>query len=94
VWQTGRGLWWKIPVVLIGAAAPVLAYKGSLDPWPSYPNSLGIILTFICMGISAIWWLSVRLRHPERIRQAAAYAEAHHDVPPLDETLDYRPQEA
>ena len=39
----------------------------------------------------AIWWAYLRVRHPERIRNAASYAEAHHDVPPLDETLDYRP---
>ena len=32
-----------------------------------------------------------RARHPDRIRRAASYAEDHHEVPPLDETLDYRP---
>jgi amino acid transporter len=94
VWRMGASLWWRIPVVILGGAAPVLAYKGSLDPWPSYPNSLGIILALVCMGVSVVWWAIVRARHPDRIRQAAAYAEAHHDVPPLDETLDYRPQEA
>lgn len=91
VWRSGRGLWWKLPVVVVGGAAPVLAYKGSLDPWPSYPTSLGIILALVGLGITAAWWAFLRLRAPARIRAAAAYAEAHHDVPPLDETVAYRP---
>ena len=39
------------------------------------------------MGIAVVWWAYLRYRHPERIRTAAAYAEEHHDVPPLDEPL-------
>ena len=84
-------IWWRLPVVAAAIATPVLAYKGSLDPWPSYPNNRGIIFAIACVIIAAIWWLIVKLTRPDAIRDAAAHAEAHRDVPPLDETLDYRP---
>jgi hypothetical protein len=70
---------------------PVLAYKGSLDPWPDYPANRGVIFALICAGITAVWFGFLKARFPDRIRVAAAYAESHHDVPPLDEGLDYRP---
>jgi amino acid transporter len=92
VWQMGgSGRWWRIPVVIVGLATPILAYKGSLDPWPSYPNNRGIIFALIAAGLVAIWFAYLRLRHPERVRTAASHAEAHHGVPPLDETIEYDP---
>jgi amino acid transporter len=84
-------IWWRLPVVAAAIATPVLAYKGSLHPWPSYPNNRGIIFAIASVIIAAIWWLIVKLTRPDAIRDAAAHAEAHRDVPPLDETLDYRP---
>jgi amino acid transporter len=74
--------------VLIGLATPILAYKGSLDPWPTYPNNRGIIFALVSVGIAVVWWAYLRFRHPERIRTAAAYADVHEDVPPLDESLE------
>jgi hypothetical protein len=75
-------------VILGGLATPILAYKGSLDPWPTYPNNRGIIFALVCAGISLVWWGYLRYRHSDRIRTAAAYAEEHRDVPPLDEPLE------
>lgn len=75
---TGAGLWWKIPAVIVGLAVPVLAYKGSLDPWPDYPLNRGIIFTFVCLGLVALWYAFLKVSRPERIREAAAYAESHH----------------
>lgn len=92
VWMTGEALWWRIPVVLVGLAAPILAYKGSLDPWPSYPNNRGIIFALVAAGLVAVWFLYLQLRHPDRVRGAAAHAEEHHGVPPLDEQIDYTPE--
>ena len=74
---TGTGLWWKIPAVIVGLAVPVLAYKGSLDPWPEYPFNRGIIFTFVCLGLVALWYAFLKVSRPERIREAAAYAESH-----------------
>ena len=91
VWDLpGRGrLWWRIPVVLIGLAAPVLAYKGSLDPWPTYPANRGVIFAIVALGVVAIWFVYLRLAHPERISAAAQHAAEHRGVPPLDENLQF-----
>jgi len=85
------GLWWKLPTLLAALATPILAFYGSFKDFPPYPADRGVYFALVAVGIAALWWAYLRLRHPDRIRRAAAYAEAHHDVPPLDETLDYRP---
>src|SRR5215212_3095995 len=82
-------LWWRIPLVLIGLAAPVLAYKGSLDPWPTYPANRGVIFALVALGIVALWFVYLRLAHPERISAAAQHAAEHRGVPPLDENLQF-----
>jgi amino acid transporter len=92
VWRAGRdGLWWKLPVVVAGLATPILAYKGSLDPWPSYPANRGIIFALVALVITALWYAYLKIRHPDRIRNAARHALEHHGVPPLDETLQFEP---
>jgi hypothetical protein len=72
-------------------ATPILAYKGSLDPWPSYPNNRGIIFALVCVGLVVVWYAYLKVRHPDRIRNAARHAVQHHGVPPMDETLQYEP---
>jgi amino acid transporter len=91
VWELpDRGkLWWRIPLVLIGLAAPVLAYKGSLDPWPTYPANRGVIFALVALGLVALWFVYLRLAHPERISAAAQHAAEHRGVPPLDENLQF-----
>jgi amino acid transporter len=93
VWQLPdrSKLWWRVPLVLIGLATPVLAYKGSLDPWPKYPANRGIIFALVAFGVVAVWFAYLRLRHPDRIAVAAAHAAEHEGVPPLDETLQFQP---
>src|SRR5215212_6119744 len=83
VWELpDRGkLWWRIP--------PVLAYKGSLDPWPTYPANRGVIFALVALGIVALWFVYLRLAHPERISAAAQHAAEHRGVPPLDENLQF-----
>jgi amino acid transporter len=90
VWGTS-GVAWKVPVILAGLATPILAYKGSLDPWPEYPFNRGIIFALIATGLVALWYAYLKLRHPDRIRNAARHALEHEGVPPLDETLQFEP---
>ena len=78
VFATRGGYWWKIPALIVGLAVPVFAYDGNLDPWPTYPLNRGIIFTFICLAIVAIWYAFLKMTRPERIREAASYAESHH----------------
>jgi amino acid transporter len=77
VWQafpSWSARWWRLIVVLIGIAAPVLAFKGSLDPFPPEPISQGVWIWLAGMFLSLVWYLFLRARRPERIRAAAAYA--------------------
>jgi amino acid transporter len=89
--SSGPGAWWRTLVVLVAAATPVAAYYGALHPWPTYPNNRGIIFTIVCVVIALLWVAYEHVRHPDRVRNAAAHAETHHGVAPLDETLDYEP---
>lgn len=77
VWQgfaTWSERWWRYIVVLIGIAAPVLAFKGSLDPFPPEPTAQGVWIWLVGMFLALVWALWLRARRPERIRAAAAYA--------------------
>jgi amino acid transporter len=77
VWRsrhTEGGLAWKIPVVILGLSMPVLAYKGSLDPFPTYPLNRGAFIAIAMIVLSAGWWLVLRLTRPDQIKQAARHA--------------------
>jgi amino acid transporter len=81
------GMWWKVIAVLVGLATPVLAFKGSLDPFPQFPNNRAVFFAIACIVISAVWYLIVRLTRPQTIASAARHAVQHEGVPPLDEPL-------
>lgn len=89
VWrdQEEGGKAWKTVVVLIGLATPLLAFKGSLDPFPQFPNNRAVYFALVCIAVSAIWYLILQLTRPDRVRLAAQHAVEHEGVPPLDEPL-------
>ncbi|HKO27421.1 MAG TPA: APC family permease, partial [Solirubrobacteraceae bacterium] len=85
-WPTWSERWWRFIVVLIGVAAPVLAFKGSLDPFPPEPIAQGVWIWLAGMFLSLVWCLWLRARRPERIRAAAAYATDDAGEPATDGT--------
>ncbi len=89
---TGTGRLWRLVVAIVGVATPVLAYYGSLHPFPPYPGDLSLIIAGGVAVLVAAWYLYLQARHPERVRNAARHAEQHHGVPPLDENLSYQPE--
>jgi amino acid transporter len=95
IWNMGGGMTrlWRMVVATAGLATPVLAYYGTLHPYPPYPFDRQVTFAAISVGLVAVWLLYMRLAHPERMRAAAAHARVHHGVPPLDEELDYTPAE-
>jgi hypothetical protein len=95
IWRSfaGLGRAWRLVVAAAGLATPVLAYYGSLHPFPTYPNNRGIIFAAIAALLVAIWYGYLQFVHPDRVRNAARHAAEHHGVPPLDESLDYQPSE-
>lgn len=88
LWQSRRtegGLWWKTIAVLVGLATPILAFKGSLDPFPTYPANRGVFITIGIIAIAAIWYGILHVFRPEQVRLAARHAVEHHGVPALDD---------
>jgi amino acid transporter len=88
---TGFGRVWRVIVAIIGFATPVLAYYGSLHPFPTFPNNRGLIFAGIAALIVVVWFAYLSFAHPERIKAAARNADQHVGVPPLDEDLDFHP---
>ncbi len=94
IWSswTGIGRLWRLVVAIVGLATPVLAYYGSLHPFPPYPGDLSLIIAGACAVIAGVWFLYLQTRRPERVANAARNAEQHHGVPPLDESLEFQPE--
>ena len=78
VWRdfSGMGALWRLIVVLIGLAAPILAFKGSLDPFPPAPSDQAVFIWIGGMVVALIWCLYLRATRSEEVRAAAAYASA------------------
>ena len=92
IWIDGTAArWWRIPVAIIGLATPVLAYKGSLDPWPSFPANRGFLFALSWFLVVCAWFAFVSLRRSKQVATAAAHAAAHEGVPALDESLAMQP---
>jgi amino acid transporter len=68
------GAWWKVPVVLVGMAVPVLAFDGSLNPFPAYPDNVAVYVASAAVGVSVLWYAAIRIARPEAVRGAAHYA--------------------
>jgi amino acid transporter len=81
------GLWWKLIAVLLGLATPILAFKGALDPFPTFPNNRGVFFAIACIVISAVWYGILHFTRPEQVRLAARHAVEHEGVPALDEPI-------
>jgi amino acid transporter len=88
---TGIGRVWRVIVAIVGFATPVLAYYGSLHPFPTFPNNRGLIFAGIAALIVVVWFAYLSFAHPERIKAAARNADQHVGVPPLDEDLEFHP---
>jgi len=62
------GLWWRVPVVLAGVAVPILSFDGSLNPFPDEPNDIGVYFACAGLGLSALWYVVLRLLRPDALR--------------------------
>ncbi len=74
IWRscTGAGRLWRVVVAVLGFATPVLAYYGSLHPFPTYPTDRGLIFAGIAALIVVVWFGYLSFAHPERIRRRRA----------------------
>lgn len=86
--------WWQYAIVAIAVATPLLGFYGALDPaphdrtnynWEAMYWTLGLIV------IALVWFAIVLVTRRAQVDNAAAHAAEHRGVPPLDETLGFRP---
>lgn len=66
---------WRLPVVLIAVAVPVLSFDGSLNPLPAYPNSIAVYIAGGAVVAVSGWLVLLRARAPHRVAAAAHHAE-------------------
>lgn len=71
-----RGLWWKIPLVLVACAVPILAFDGSLNPFPAYPNDIAVYFAAASVVVAVGWYAALRIWRPDAVGAAAMHAEA------------------
>ncbi|MGH3264209.1 MAG: APC family permease, partial [Trebonia sp.] len=79
VWTEFHGVWprvWRLIAVGVGIAAPILAFYGSLSPFPPEPTAQAVWI-WIAFGVLSLIWLMWLIRkRPAQVRAAAAYADA------------------
>ena len=89
-----NGAWWQYLVVIVAVATPVLGFYGALNPAPHDTTNLNWLAMWWALGVvflSLIWYILMQVWKPERIKNAASHAAAHHGVAPLDENVDFTP---
>jgi amino acid transporter len=77
VWKsrgTDGWLWARIGGLVVGLAATGLAFEGSLNPFPPYPIDRGFMIFVAALVICLLWLGVLRIRRPDAIATAAAYA--------------------
>lgn len=86
--------WWQYLIVAVAVATPLLGFYGALNPEPhdgSNYNWVAMYWTLGLIAVALVWFVILLVTRRSRVDNAAAHAAEHHGVPPLDETLDYRP---
>ena len=82
----GAGVWWKLIVLLVAIATPILGFKGALWPSPHDSSNYNWVALYWSIGIlvlAAIWLGICMVIRPDRVRQAAQHA--------AEDTAAYRP---
>lgn len=81
IYELGNGIrdWWRYLIAVAALAVPILALKGSLDPWPQSPE-IGIYIALGVLALATIWFVILRLSRADRVAGAAQHALAEHDL--------------
>jgi amino acid transporter len=94
VWQEGgSGLWWKLIVLLVAVATPILGFKGALWPQPHDSSNYNWVALYWSLGIlvaAGVWLAICLITRPDRVRSAAQHAaEDRGTGVPVEEPLRY-----
>lgn len=86
--------WWQYAIVAVAVATPVLGFYGALNPAPHDRTNYNWEAMYWTLGLIVIalaWFAIVLVTRRTQVGNAASHAARHRGVPPLDETLAYRP---
>jgi amino acid transporter len=94
VWQEGgAGLWWKLIVLLVAIATPILGFKGALWPQPHDSSNYNWVALYWSIGIlllAGVWLAICMVLRPNQVRNAARHAAEHRGTgSPVEDPMRY-----
>ena len=94
VWQaSGAGLWWKLVVLIVAVATPILGFKGALWPDPHNSSNYNWVALYWSIGVllaAAAWLVICLMLRPDKVRTAARHAaEDHGSGTPVEDPMRY-----
>ncbi|MDX6402340.1 MAG: hypothetical protein QOF27_2946, partial [Gaiellaceae bacterium] len=91
--EGGAGLWWKLVVLVVAIATPILGFKGALWPDPHNSSNYNWVALYWSIGIllvAAAWLVICLMLRPDNVRTAAQHAaEDHGSGTPVEEPMRY-----
>jgi amino acid transporter len=88
--EGGSGVWWKLIVLLVAIATPILGFKGALWPSPHNSSNYNWVALYWSIGIlalSAVWLAVCMVLRPNNVRNAAQHAAEAHATTPADDPM-------
>jgi amino acid transporter len=91
--EGGSGVWWKLIVLLVAIATPILGFKGALWPDPHSSSNYNWVALYWSLGIlvlAAVWLAICMMLRPDQVRNAARHAaEDHGSGVPTEDPMRY-----
>jgi hypothetical protein len=92
--EGGSGLWWKLIVLLVAIATPLLGFKGALWPDPHNSSNYNWVALYWTLGVivvAAVWLGICLVLRPAQVRGAAKHGlvDAHSGVGALEDPMRY-----
>ncbi|MEB3103677.1 APC family permease [Ferviditalea candida] len=64
---------WRYVVIILGLLTPILAFRGSIVPFPEYPNSLAVYIALIIIALVAVWTIGMNIYASDKVKNAALH---------------------
>jgi amino acid transporter len=92
--EGGSGLWWKLIVLLVAIATPLLGFKGALWPDPHNSSNYNWVALYWTLGVivvAAAWLAICMVLRPAQVRGAAKHGlvDVHSGVGALEDPMRY-----
>jgi amino acid transporter len=90
----GAGVWWRLIVLLVAIATPILGFKGALWPSPHDSSNYNWVALYWSIGIlavAAVWLVICMVFRPNQVKGAAQHGIVHEPsgIPALEDPMRY-----